>query len=64
MKKLRKISLEDFDRLSSTEASKLMGGQEAGYPYRPVTFNPPPVTKTLPITVGIKPVGGGITIPF
>lgn len=68
MKKLRKISLEDFDRLSSMEASKLMGGQETGapYPYRPVTFAPPPVTKPLPITATIGPGGGTIggTIKF
>lgn len=41
MKKLRKISLENFDRLSSSEASKLIGGKD----------NPtiPPGTRIIPI---------------
>lgn len=65
MKKLRKISLEDFDRLSSSEASKLMGGYGGTLigdtippTYKPVHFdppayNPPPSFKfTYPPGVG------------
>ena len=35
MRKLRRISLEDFDKLTSSEASKLVGGKD------PYTYNPP-----------------------
>lgn len=42
MKKLRKISLENFDRLSSSEASRLIGGKDKN----PTIPPPKPPTNT------------------
>lgn len=46
MKKLRKISLEGFDRLTSSETSKLIGGNGTGNP------TIPPPSNTIPIHGG------------
>lgn len=61
MKKLRKISLENFDRLSSSEASRLIGG------YTNPTIPPPKNTTTPsgtkpPIYMTIKPSGGTVGV--
>lgn len=67
MKKLKRISLEDFDKLSSTEASKLVGGSNDGTcigdtippPYKPVSFDydPGPSYNGPTYYPSIKPIG-------
>ena len=63
MRKLRRISLEDFDKLTSSEASKLVGGKD------PYTYNPPSrkfdyeyePPKLPPVMPYATPGGGGVT---
>lgn len=58
MKKLRKISLENFDRLSSSETSKLIGGYTNPYipPVNPTTIKPTPPTTIYAPTNTSKPI--------
>ena len=57
MKKLRKISLENFDRLSSSEASRLVGGYTN--PTIPPPKNTTPSSTTKPTVYGSVTPGGG-----
>lgn len=66
MKKLRRISLEDFDRITKSEAAKLMGGKEI-YAYDPPSrkfdyeYEPPKLPPVIPYGT---PGGGGVTGRF
>lgn len=59
MKKLKKISLENFDRLSSSEASRLIGGYtNPTIPPPKNTTNTPKTGDTQPVSVVVTPSGG------
>lgn len=58
MKKLRKISLENFDRLSSSEASRLIGGKDN--PTIPPTKPPTLPTTTKPPSPHLGPFTGQV----
>lgn len=74
MKKLKRISLEDFDKLSSAEASRLVGGSNDGTsigdtippPYKPVTFkyDPGPTYNGPIFYPTYNPIGVGGKIYF
>lgn len=59
MKKLRKISLENFDKLSSSEASRLIGGYVNQTIPPPKNTTPSSTTKP-PVYATIKPSGGTV----
>lgn len=64
MKKLRRISLEDFDRLTSSEASKIIGGYDnptippvkgtGTGTTQPIIYDPPVIRTTTTIPVVVK----------
>lgn len=63
MKKLRKISLENFDKLSVSEASHLIGGDKNPTIPPPKTTKPPTTTKPV-ISMSVNPGGNGGTIHY
>ena len=63
MKKLRKISLENFDKLSTLEASNLIGGDKNPTIPPPSTTKPPTTTRPV-ISMTVNPGGNGGTIHY
>lgn len=63
MKRLRKMSLENFDKISNFEASRLIGGDGNPTIPPPKTTKPPTTPKPV-VSMTVNPGGNGGTIHY